>query len=112
MAELIEPYKQYDSKIREVFAQEPTHPALADRHLNITPVFAGQESNLKIRARNLGAESEEETKKYIMPLEAEKRKPTGSPATVQSLKEFQTNFNIFSESSLVDMDWSNVVAVC
>lgn len=110
MAELIEPYKQYDSKIREVFAQEPTHPALADRHLNITPVFAGQESNLKIRARNLGAESEEETKKYIMPLEAEKRKPTGSPATVQSLKEFQTNFNIFSESSLVDMDWSNVVA--
>ncbi|KKY22090.1 putative ankyrin repeat protein [Diplodia seriata] len=110
MTELIDPYKQYDSKIREVFAQEPDHPALDDRFLNITPVFAGQEANAKIRARNLAVESEAEKEKYIMPLDADQRKPSGSPAVVQSLKEFQTNFNIFSESSLVDMDWSNVVA--
>ncbi|EKG11707.1 hypothetical protein MPH_11200 [Macrophomina phaseolina MS6] len=45
-----------------------------------------------------------------MPLEAEKRKPDGTPAVIQSLKDFRTNFNIFSESSLADMDWSNVVA--
>ncbi|KAL1640615.1 hypothetical protein SLS58_006810 [Diplodia intermedia] len=110
MTELIDPYKQYDSKIREVFAQESDHPALDDRFLNVTPVFAGQEANAKIRARNLAAESEAEKEKYIMPLDADQRKPSGSPAVVQSLKEFQTNFNIFSESSLVDMDWSNVVA--
>lgn len=110
MAELIEPYKKYDSKIREVYAQEPTHPVLDDLHLNVTPVFTGQEANIKIRARNLDAETDEEKEKYLMPLETEKRRPSGAPAVVQSLKEFQTNFNIFSESSLVDMDWSNVVA--
>jgi hypothetical protein len=26
------------------------------------------------------------------------------------MKEFKNNFNLFSESSLVDLDWSNVVA--
>jgi hypothetical protein len=29
---------------------------------------------------------------------------------VQDVKEFQKNFALFSESSLVDLDWSNVVA--
>lgn len=110
MRDIIEPYKQYDSKVREVFAQEPNHPALADPHLNVTPVFAGHEAAIKIRARNLDTESAEEGESYLMPLDPEKRKPNGTPAVVQSLKEFQTNFNIFSESSLVDMDWSNVVA--
>lgn len=111
MRELIEPYKRFDSKIREVFAQEPDHPALTDPFLNITPVFTGQESNARIRARDLATESDAEKEKYIMPLDAGQRKPNGSPAVVQSLKEFQTNFNIFSESSLADLDWSNVVAV-
>ncbi|KAK0661521.1 Ankyrin repeat domain-containing protein 11 [Lasiodiplodia hormozganensis] len=110
MRELIEPYKRFDSKIREVFAQEPDHPALTDPFLNITPVFTGQESNARIRARDLATESDAEKEKYIMPLDAEHRKPNGSPAVVQSLREFQTNFNIFSESSLADLDWSNVVA--
>jgi ankyrin repeat protein len=45
-----------------------------------------------------------------MALPEEVRRPNGSLATVQSLKEFKRNFNVFSESSLVDMDWSNVVA--
>jgi hypothetical protein len=45
-----------------------------------------------------------------MPLKDKDRKPTGAPAMVASLKQFQQNFNLFSESSLVDLDWSNVVA--
>ena len=111
MTELIEPYKKCDSKIRELFAQEPDHPALNDPFMNVTPVFSGQESNATIRARNLDAESDIEKEHYLMPLDDKQRKPSGSPAVVQSLKEFQTNFNIFSESSLSDLDWSNVVAV-
>ncbi|KAI4673784.1 uncharacterized protein J4E84_010929 [Alternaria hordeiaustralica] len=104
---LLEPYKEYDSKLREVFAQQPEHPAIAEP--NILPIFAGRESELKIRARNPEDESEAERERYLMPLDEEDRKPTGSPAVVQSLNEFQTNFQLFSESSLVDMDWSNVV---
>jgi len=45
-----------------------------------------------------------------MPLSDADRKPNGSPAVVSSFKDFQKNFNLFSESSLADLDWNNVVA--
>lgn len=110
LSEIVEPYKQYDAKIREVFAQEPHHPALADPHLNVVPVFDGHEQSLKIQARNLENETQEEKDKYVMQLDESARLPTGSPAVVQNLKEFQHNFTLFCESSLVDLDWSNVLA--
>lgn len=105
--ELLSPYKDYDSKLREVFAQQPEH--LAINRPNVVPIFAGREQELKVRARDLSAESDEERKRYLMPLKKADRRANGAPAVVQSLKEFQTNFQLFSESSLVDMDWSNVV---
>ncbi|KAF2192505.1 ankyrin repeat protein [Zopfia rhizophila CBS 207.26] len=110
LSELLEPYKQYDAKLREIFAQEPTHPALADPLLNVVPVFNGHEADIKIRARNLDSETAEEKERYIMPLNDDERRPNGSPAIVQDINQFQQNFSLFSESSLVDMDWSNVVA--
>lgn len=108
MHELLAPYKQYDAKLREVFAQQPHHPA-AEKS-NIVPIFMGKEQDVLIRARDLATESDDERQRYLMPLEQADRKPDGAPAIVQSLKEFQTNFQLFSESALVDMDWSNVVA--
>ncbi|KAI8939569.1 hypothetical protein NX059_003333 [Plenodomus lindquistii] len=105
--DLIAPFQEYDSKLREVFAQQPDHPAIQEPH--VVPIFAGKEKEVKIRARNLSAESEDERQRYLMPLADSDRKPNGAPALVQSLKEFQTNFQLFSESSLVDMDWSNIV---
>lgn len=107
MHDLLAPYKEYDSRLREIFAQQPDHPAIA--RPNVVPLFAGSQQDVKIRARNLSAESEEERQRYLMPLNKADRKPNGAPAVVQSLQEFQTNFQLFSESSLVDMDWSNVV---
>ncbi|KAH4038762.1 hypothetical protein HBH98_061440 [Parastagonospora nodorum] len=107
LRELIAPYKEYDSKLREIFAQQPEHAAIATPH--VVPVFAGREEELKIRARNITTESDAERQCYLMPLNKNDRRPTGAPAVVQSLKEFQTNFQLFSESALVDMDWSNVV---
>ncbi|XP_014560340.1 hypothetical protein COCVIDRAFT_89408 [Bipolaris victoriae FI3] len=108
LPELIAPYKEYDAKLREVFAQQPNHPAIAIP--NVVPVFSGHEHELKVHARNLADETEAERQRYIMPLSKEERKPHGSPAVVTSLSDFQTNFQLFSESSLVDLDWSNVVA--
>ncbi|KAK8234423.1 ankyrin repeat protein [Phyllosticta capitalensis] len=110
LSELLAPYQQYDSKIREVFAQEPTNPLLADNLLNVLPIFAGHEKDLKVRARNPLTESDEEKDKFLMPLDDDQRKPNGAPAVVQSFEDFKTNFNLFSESSLTEMDWSNVVA--
>ncbi|KAF2839151.1 ankyrin [Patellaria atrata CBS 101060] len=110
MTELLEPYKQFDTKLRELFAQEPNHPALSDPHINTLSLYVGYESEIKIRARNIDVDTQAEKGKYIMPLKQKDRKPNGVPAIIESFKEFQTNFNLFSESSLVDMDWSNVVA--
>ncbi|KAF2621315.1 ankyrin [Macroventuria anomochaeta] len=107
MHELLAPYKEYDAKLREVFAQQPSHPAT--KKSNIIPLFTGLEQDVKIRARNPATEPEEERERYLMPLDKASRKPDGAPAIVQSLKEFETNFQLFSESALVDMDWSNVV---
>ncbi|KAL9113514.1 MAG: hypothetical protein Q9227_002251 [Pyrenula ochraceoflavens] len=108
--EVLQPYKAYESKLREIFAQEPNHPAIANSYVNTTPIFDGHQDRLKIRARNLAQETDSQTEKYLLTLPDNDRKANGSLATVQSLKDFQNNFNLFSESSLVDLDWSNVVA--
>ncbi|KAF2674811.1 ankyrin [Microthyrium microscopicum] len=110
MVQLLEPYKAFEGKLREVYAQEPDNPLLNDPHINTVPLFDGQENELKIRARDIAEGNEIEKNKYIMALPDKKRKANGSPAIVSSLQEFQQHFNIFSESSLSDMDWSNVVA--
>jgi hypothetical protein len=109
-SKLLEPYKKYDAKLREVFAQEPNHAALADEHVNIVPVFSGHEKDLKVRARDLESESTEEKERYVMAIDDADRRATGTPAIVESLAEFQQNFSLFCESSLVDLDWNNVVA--
>ncbi|TKX26280.1 ankyrin repeat-containing protein 4 [Elsinoe australis] len=109
MAELLEPYKAYDNTMREVFAQQPNHKAISVP--NIVPLFsdAGAPGMIKIRPRDISAESDDEKARYLMPLSQADRKTCGSPAVVKSLQDFRRNFNIFSESSLSDMDWSNVI---
>ncbi|KAK2765211.1 hypothetical protein FQN54_008910 [Arachnomyces sp. PD_36] len=106
----LEPFKAYESRLREVFAQEPTNEVISDPHINTVPVFAGHEQHLKTKARQLDQETPEESEKYMLPLDPSFYNEDGSPATVRSLDEFKNNFRLFSESSLVDLDWSNVVA--
>ncbi|KAI0394719.1 ankyrin repeat protein [Xylariaceae sp. FL0594] len=110
MAQIMEPYRKYEAELRKAYAQERNNPLLDDPYLNVVPLLTKDTPSIRTRARNLAAETEEEKEKYIMPLADEKRRPHGSPAVVESLKEFRHNFGIFSESSLSEMDWSNVVA--
>jgi hypothetical protein len=67
-------------------------------------LFLGYEQHVTVQARNLDAESDEERASYIMPLKDEDRKPNGALAIMASLKDFRTNFNVFTKSSLVDLD--------
>ncbi|GAW12320.1 hypothetical protein ANO14919_016850 [Xylariales sp. No.14919] len=110
MAELMEPYRKFEAKLREMYAQERNNPVLDDPYLNVLPLFTKDTSAVQTRARNLGSETSVQKDKYIMSLPDEKRRPNGAPAVAESLKEFRHNFNIFSELSLSDMDWDNVVA--
>ena len=107
--DILEPYKCYEGKLREIFAQDPANAITADNYVNILPIFHGHEKTLKVRARDVN-DSSSNKDKYLLALSDEKRRPSGSPAVVGSMKEFKNNFNVFSESSLVDLDWSNVVA--
>ncbi len=110
MVDIMKPYSQYEAKLRTVFAQDRTNPALDDPYLNVLPLFNENTKLITTRARDLANETEEEKSRYIMSLPADKRRPHGSPAVVGSLQEFRKNFSIFCESSLADMDWDNVVA--
>lgn len=110
VVEIMNPYRDYEASLRTVYAQDRQNPILNDPHLNVLPLFTDDTKFITTRARNLETESEEEKSKYVMPLPDDKRRPHGSPATVTDLSEFQKNFNVFSESSLVDLDWNNVVA--
>lgn len=111
IVDLLEPYRQFEAQLRQLYAQEPDNEILKDDHLNVFPLFNdGEKADIRIRARDLDVEAQAEKDQYVMTLPDEQRRPNGSPAVVQSLKEFQHNFNVFSESSLVDLDWSNVVA--
>jgi len=107
---LLEPYKAFEGTLRKLYAQQPNHELLQDGKVNVVPVFDGHENELTIHARDLNKETAEEKEKYIMALTDEERKKQGDKAVVGSLKEFQTNFNLFSELSLSDLDWNNVVA--
>lgn len=110
VVDIIEPYRKYEAHLRTVYAQDRQNPMLNDPHLNVVPLFTEDTKHITTRARDLASESEEEKSRYIMALPDEKRRPHGSPATVADIDEFRKNFNIFSESSLVDLDWNNVVA--
>ncbi|OJJ66542.1 hypothetical protein ASPBRDRAFT_200862 [Aspergillus brasiliensis CBS 101740] len=110
LEQIIAPYNDYDAVARKLFAQEGTHAALQDNHLNIVPLYDSNGStDIRVRARDLSSESSTTKEQYIMPLKEEDRRPNGSPAVVSTLDEFRKNFNVFSEGALSDMDWSNVV---
>ncbi|MBE3043134.1 hypothetical protein IMZ48_11300 [Candidatus Bathyarchaeota archaeon] len=108
MSELMAPYREYENKLRTVFAQEPGDPRLLDGHINVLPLFNEKTARITTRARDLASESQAEQERYIMALPDDKRRSHGSPATVGSLKDFRSQFAIFSENSLSDLDWSNV----
>lgn len=105
---LVAPYNQYEAKLREGFAQHRDHEALQDPKVNAVPIFEAHNDILRIHARS--TEDQSHNEKYLMPLNAKDRKPEGAAATVESMQDFKKNFNLFSESSLADLDWSNVVA--
>lgn len=107
--EALKPFRAYESRLREIFAQEPDNPVLSDPHVNVVPVFSDRNDALMIKARDLDKEVPAQVDKYILPLGPKLRRPDGSPATVGSIDEFKNNFRLFSESSLVDLDWSNIL---
>ncbi|CAG9972479.1 unnamed protein product [Clonostachys byssicola] len=110
VSQILGPYHKHEAYLRALFAQDGQNPILDNPYVNTLPLFTEVSELVTTRARNPALETAEERSRYIMPLSDEKRRKDGSPAIVAGLAEFQRNFSIFSEASLADMDWSNVVA--
>jgi hypothetical protein len=110
VSQILGPYHKHEGYLRALFAQDGQNPILDNPYVNTLPLFTEVSELVTTRARNPALETEEERSRYIMPLSDQKRRKDGSPAIVASLAEFQRNFSIFSEASLAEMDWSNVVA--
>lgn len=110
ISEVLQPYREYESILRQLYAQDSGNKLLQIPDLNILPLFTAESPGIHMRARDPTTESEQQQQQYIMALPDAQRRPGGSPAVVDSLKEFQNNFNVFSESSLTELDWTNVVA--
>lgn len=104
--DLLGPFNVHEARLRQLYAQSADDELIKDPLVNTVPLYAGNEHNLKIRARDIG--NDDENNKYILPLK-EARKVSGSSAFVESFGAFKKNFNLFSESSLADLDWDNVV---
>lgn len=110
LSELIKPYREYEAALRQAYAQDPDAEILKDSNINVLPLFTEDTANIKVRARSLETEPEDEKARYIMPLPKNVRRANNSPAVVTSFNEFQRNFKVFSESSLSELNWDNVVA--
>ncbi|KAJ5513260.1 hypothetical protein N7463_002812 [Penicillium fimorum] len=111
MSDLVQPYNEYDAVLRKTFAQDPFHTSIQDNYVNVVPLYDQNGStDLSIRARDLASETSEQAEKYLLPLSEKDRKQNGTTAVVPSLNEFQKNFAVFTEGSLSEIDWSNVVA--
>ncbi len=99
----------YERKLRVFYAQAGERTGSLDPHANLLSVFDNKDkADIRFRART--RETDEERGKYILQLKPENRMQDGSPAIVNTLNEFRSNFVYFSDESLKDMDWSNVVA--
>ncbi|KZV73630.1 ankyrin [Peniophora sp. CONT] len=98
------PALEYEAELRRLFARDRSNKLLADPHVGLVDVFNSDCDVLATQARATSDDSE-----HIFALPADQRRPTGSPALVQSLEVFQRNWSVFTEGALSQVDWSNVV---
>jgi len=86
-----------------VFAQDRNSPNIADPHLLLIPVH--ENKDIFTYQKEF---PEEKNLPFIFP-RGDKKKQPGNSAIV-SEKEFQRNFELFTESQLRFLNWDNVFA--
>lgn len=108
--DVLGPYLDYESKMREIFAQQPYHPKIDS--LTIMSLFneEDEETTVEIKAVARRIAIEDQEKLIMSSIEEYQSKMADIDlAVVPSLKEFRENFNEFSHSLLSKLDWSNIV---
>ncbi|KAI0059321.1 ankyrin [Artomyces pyxidatus] len=105
---LSEQARDDELELRKLFATDRTNARLDDIHVGLVDVFESPAHVRTARARVVG--DRDADLKYVEPLPDSRRRTEGAPSTVATLDEFKENWATFTESSLSDIDWSNIVA--
>ena len=65
MTEIMGPYREYEAKLRSLFAQDRADPRLDDPHVNVVPLFTDKTARITTRARDLASEPQAEKERYM-----------------------------------------------
>ena len=103
----VSPFNEYETKLRKSFGRQSANKPSQHPHTHVVPLFDGAEDSVRICKRVL--DDHAVNGQCIIILAPKTRKADGSPAIVGTIQDFRNNFDIFSESSLIDIDWSNIM---
>ncbi|VDB95456.1 unnamed protein product [Peniophora sp. CBMAI 1063] len=98
------PVLEYEAELRRPFAQDRSNRLLSDPYAALVDVFACDSAVLRTQSRPTT-----DDKVHIFLLKPSKRRTSRTPALATSLAEFQRNWSIFTEGTLSQLDWSNIV---
>ncbi len=114
--EVLEPAISFERELRRLFADEPEHSRLRHPFMGLLSVFDIPEypHTLRARPRTIPTIPDEESgrtgnEQFIFPLPDQKRYSKDEPITVGSFEAFLHSWQIFSEGSLQEINWDNVV---
>lgn len=104
MRTLTAPFREHESVLRAYFAQAPDHSFVATNTVNLVDVYGSSgTADVHIEGRDLEGESESEKERFILQLDPKIRRKHGELVVVPTLKDFKTNFGVFTEGALLDL---------
>lgn len=111
----LKPALEEERDLRVLYATDRSNAKVAQHpYAGLIDVFGAPEQIRLAHPRVVDHKSQEELEaNYVFPLSKDVRKTPGEQATVPSLQEFERNWSVFSEGSLVQLsaeDWQGVVA--
>lgn len=114
---ILEDAKSFELELRGLFANQPEHATLRNPLTGLLSLFDIPDYRHVLRARprliqqSLPEEEGERalSEHFIFPLPETKRYSEGQPITVESFDVFLRCWNVFSEETLSQINWDNVV---
>lgn len=103
--------RQLENTLRQLYARQETHELPADPIVGLIELFSAPPYIRTIHARRIAPSNTSDiSDRYVLPLSQYARRKDGEPATVTNLPAFLRNWEIFTERTLISIDWNNVIA--
>lgn len=104
----LQPSLDDEAELRRLFATDKSNARLKDPFVGLVDVFAAPDNIRTIHARVID-DIEYSSAHYAFPLADVDRRKEGTPSMVENMDYFLKNWAIFTEGSLSQIDWSNVI---